>query len=70
MQNTAPPSTQLACKLSWVGPKKTLIAHISDLSAQLVSVGKDLKIQSGLMWLRNVQNGPKKNFPIQLGSSL
>lgn len=51
-----------ACKMSWVGPKKFLVMQISDLSDQLISVGKDQKIQHGLAWLRKLQDRPKKNL--------
>ena len=49
---------------------KPLIVQISNLLAQLDSVGKDVEIQHDLAWLRKVQNGSKKHdFPIFLGSS-
>lgn len=57
-------------QLSWVGSRKILIVQISDLSVQLLSLGKDLKIQCVLVWLSKVHNGSKHSFPVLLGSSL
>lgn len=46
------------------------MVQISDLSVQLLSLGKDPKIQRGLLWLRKVRDVSKHYFPVLLGSFL
>ena len=45
------------------------VAQVSDLSAQLVSVGKNLQIQCSMAQLREVQNRSKRSTSILLDFS-
>ena len=60
------PLVNLQIKLS--GAQKPLVAQFSNLSVQVVSVGKNPKTQPVLAQLQKIQNGSKKS-PALLGSS-